>query len=356
MYLKIVKLFLKLVQINSESGYEQGMVSFITEWLKQRQISYKQDQNGNIVGYVKGAGEPLILSAHMDTVSPGNNIQPIVNEKGVIKAKGKTILGADNKAALAAILTIVDRHLKQKNPKALELLFTVKEEIGDGLSTFPFSWLKGKTVFLFDCAEPLGGIVLRSPFIINFQIIFQGQASHASNPNQAKNAFAPLSELFNQIKVGYLNSQETTINLGQIQGGQAVNIVPELVTIKGEVRSYKKALFINQLHKIKKIALKLGQKHVLKVDWQTSGYCPGYTHTKSDPTIQNITKLFKKNKLLVKYYNYSGVSDANIFNNKGLKAINMTDGVKYPHTNKEQIKIKDLIKLSEIVFNCINQL
>lgn len=349
---KVIDVFLQLVKINSPSRQEQGMISFITNWLKQHNLAYKLDKVGNVFVYIKGDGDPILFCVHMDTVEPGKGIKPII-KNGTIKSSGSTILGADNKGTIASLLTAVEKYLNQvKNPRSFELLFTVKEETGGGVEFFPAKWIKSKIGFVFDSANPLGGIVLRSPFIINFHAEFIGKAAHSSVPMKGKNALVVAMKALNNIPCGEVDNGETTINVGQINGGTGINIIPEKISLSGEVRSYKQSLFNKNLTKIKTNFLNIAKKKGIKLNFKTDGFCPGYCHDKKSLFIQKIKEMFLLLNLKSIFYNYSGVSDANILNSKGIKTINLADGVIKPHITKEQIKIKTLMSLQQIIL-CI---
>ena len=352
---KLVKQFLELVKIDSESGHEAKMIEYLMNWFKKQNLNYKMDSQGNLVGYVAGWGEPLVLCAHMDTVKPGTNVSPIIKD-GVIKSNGQTVLGADNKAALAAILSAVEGELMKPVPKKLELLFTVKEEVGDNLHDFPKDWLKGKTVLLFDHAKPLGAIVLGSPFIINFYLKIKGKAAHASMPEQGHNAIMFISKLMSKIKPGYHNQKATTVNYGLVSGGTTLNTIPENCSLSGEIRSNDKVLFEKWVNLLKQAASEIAARLLLSAELKFDGYCPGYQHSKKLRIIEKIKKVYQKVGLKTKFYAYSGVSDANLLNQKGYFAINLGDGVANPHTLTEEIKISDLVSLSQIVIACLNKI
>lgn len=348
---KIIETFNKLVSIDSPSGHEEKISLFIQSWLKKNNFTFKIDKIGNIYAHNQVSGQPILLCAHMDTVQPGENIKPIVKD-GVIKSSGNTILGADNKAALAAILSAIENI---KLTQSIELIFSVKEETGGGIEFFPFSWTKSKEALIFDSSNPLGGIILRSPFIINFYATIKGKAVHASKPNEGINALSYAIKFINKIKTGSLNNGETTINIGKINGGSGINTVPETVNYSGEIRSYDKKLFEKHLDDIKSIH-NLKPKLPIKIYFSVDGYCPGYTHKKSDEFIKKIHQLYQNLDLKTQYYNYSGVSDANILNSKGIKTINLTDGVKKPHTVNESISVKSLIQLEKVVVMILTNL
>jgi len=341
---KVVDIFLEIVTIASPSGQEQGMIKYIENWLNKVGLDYQVDSKGNILAKKPGIGPPILFCVHMDTVEPGKNINPVI-KNNIIKTSGKTILGADNKVAVASLIAVVEETLSLKS---FELLFTVGEENGSGLNNFSFDLIKSKVGFTFDSIKPIGSIILRSPYICLFEAGFNGKASHSSTPENGINALIPAIKALKKIKVGKLDKGETTINIGLINGGTGANTIPEKVFIKGEIRSYQKKLFYHHLYKIKSIF----KDAKLKVN----GFSPGYSHKKSSIVIKKISKVYSHLNIKSLYHSYSPVSDANILNSKGIEVINLGDGVENAHTTNEQININDLIKLKNIIYKILKSL
>lgn len=343
--------FLKLVTIDSPSGQEQEMAAFLTQWLKAQGFACKADKLGNIYASKGGTGEPLLLCAHMDTVDPGHGIKPKV-ENGMVKSSGDTILGSDNKAAVASIMAAVE----ESKGRSLEILFTVKEETGGGVEFFPFEWVKAKEGVVLDSSLPLGGIIMRSTFIESFNATITGKASHASRPEEGVNAFLPAFAAFPTIPLGRLDNGETTVNIGKILGGTGINTIPGQINIHGEVRSYSKDYFEARMANIKSILMNAAAASGCTCDFKTEGFCPGYTHKESDPMVLKVAQIYKDLGLETVHHMYSGVSDANIINDRGIKTLNLTFGGQFVHTTAEQIAVADLEKLKDIVVSCINKL
>ena len=347
----ITSQFIKLVKISSPSGSESAMSIYLQTWLAAHNFKFQIDSVGNIYATNKKQGNPFLLCTHMDTVQPGENIQPVI-ENGIIKSDGKTILGADNKAAMAAIMNAVEGN----DNRHLELLFTVKEETGGGVEFFPFGWIKSKKAIIFDSSKPLGGVILRSPFIYNFDVQFIGKSAHASTPDDGINAFTPAFQALSSLGVGYSDKKETTINIGLIEGGTGINTIPDTMHIQGEIRSYDKTLFESHLKKIQAFFEQESKKYHVTCSFSTNGYCAGYSYAKLNAFIKQIASVYEKVGLKTQYYEYSGISDANVLNEHGIQTVNLTDGTQYPHTTKEQITVSDLNKLSEIVKKSITEL
>ena len=349
---KVTDTFLQLVQIDSPSGHEEKVSLYLQNWLKKNNFGFKIDKVGNIYAKNSKPGKSLLLCAHMDTVQPCIGIKPVIKNR-VIKSAGNTILGADNKVAIAAILTAVEMN---KSNKALELLFTVKEETGGGIEYFPFEWIKTKQGLVFDKSNPLGGIVLGSPYIYNFHVILTGKVAHSGTPSKGINAFMPAFSTLSQISVGKLDNGQTTINIGLIKGGTGINTIPDKIYISGEIRSYDKKLFETHLKKIQTLFEKESKKNHVMCSFSKDGYCSGYSFSKSNTFIKQIAKIYIQEGLITEYYKYSGISDANILNGYGIQVINLTDGAKHPHTKDEQITVKDLESLTSIIIACIDKL
>lgn len=347
-----VKTFLKLVTIDSPSGHEHYVAAYLKKWLNKNAFEFKTDKVGNIYATNNKSGVPLLFCAHMDTVQPGIGIKPVI-KNGVIKSSGTTILGADNKAALAAILTVIET---TKPEKAIELLFTVKEETGGGIEFLPFKWIKSKKGLVFDSSKPLGGIVLCSPYICNFQVTFTGKAAHASLPEEGINALTPAVKALQQIKVGVLDNGATTVNIGLVNAGTGINVIPEKVNISGEVRSYDEKLFKKHIDTIKKIFEKEAENSGLKIKFVLDGFCTGYSHVKKGVLIAKIDGIYKSLGLNTVFYEYSGISDANVLVHNEMQAFNLTDGTKYAHTTNEEMSEQDLIMLTAIINKCIQTL
>lgn len=348
---KIIAHFLDLVSIDSPSGYEMKVSEYIQAWLKKNNFECKTDSVGNLYADNNGSGTPLLLSAHMDTVQPGKNIHPII-EDDIIKSDGKTILGADNKVSIAAILAAIEKN----NNKHLELLFTVKEETGGGVEYFPFKWIKSKNALVFDSSKPIGGIILSSPFISNIDIKFIGKSAHASSPENGINAFTPTFQALSTLTVGSLDNGETTINFGLIEGGTGINTIPNAIHIQGEVRSYSKILFFKHIEKIEKTIQMCAKKYHVGSEFELNGSCAGYVHKKNDLFILSLSNILSQLGLVTTFHTRSGISDANILNAAGIKTYNLTNGVKNAHTTKEQITVSDLTMLGKLVEKCIAKL
>ena len=182
----LIDTFLDLVSIDSPSTYEKDVIGYVLVRLKDMGMTVSIDEVGNIFAFSDRSGNPVLLCAHLDTVEPGRGVRPKISN-GHIKSDGRTILGADNKAAVAAILLACEETpvIRRKN---LEIIFSVREETSGGINEFDTTLIKSKTGLVADSGEPIGSIVLASPWIEDFEAGFFGREAHTSVPGEGINA------------------------------------------------------------------------------------------------------------------------------------------------------------------------
>lgn len=345
--------FLTLVKISSPSGNEDTLRQWLMAWSEKHGFHSHVDQTGNLI-VTKTASEflPFFLCAHMDTVQPGENIRPKI-QNGMVVSNGSTILGADNKASIAAILCALEEW-QEVSDRGFQVVFTVKEETGGGADFLDTSLLRSKIGYIFDYAQPLGSIILQAPYITNFEIYIQGISSHACFPENGISVLPILETLLQKIPTGKQASHNTYLNIGKIEVGSAINTVPGLAKVQGEVRSFEKDHFTLILEDLKKLTNHI-QGNGITTQFHTSGYCPGYVHEKSLQAITTLSKVLSESTCEPKFVPSFGVSDANSLNNMGFTVITASDGVQNPHTTEERIAVKDLVKLKEVVLRLLKE-
>lgn len=350
----IIDLFLKIAQVDSPSGKEQAMGKYLKNWLNKIGFMYYEDKLGSILT-TNFDNPKLLLCAHMDTVEPGKGIKPIING-GYIQTDGSTILGADNKVAISAILCALQEYKKthSKLPN-IELMFTVKEETGGGVEFFPFDLIKSKQGITFDYSQPFGRIVVSSPFIYNFKATFIGKAAHASRPEEGKNSLVPAAKFISQVPQGKFDNGKTTINIGQVNSGTGINIIPEKTVVLGEVRSTDKKLFNKYLMIVKTRAERISKETGLKLNYSLDGYCAGYNYLESDPLIRKIRSIYQNMNIVTSCDSSTGISDANPLVGAGIQTVNLADGCENAHATTERVEINNLHKLKEIVLEMIEE-
>lgn len=252
----IIETFSALVALDSPSFGERQVADFIRNRLEALGIPVSEDDagrkiggnSGNLFACVPGdrAQPALLFCTHMDTVEPSRGKRAVVQADGVIRSAGDTVLGADDFAGAAAVLTAVERVMKQRNPHPpLELLFTAAEEpYCTGVRHFDFSVCHAKTGYVLDLTGEIGTAAVAAPTILSFELEITGRAAHAGfAPQEGIHAIQAAAKAMAILKQGHIDS-ETTLNFGVISGGTARNIVPETCLVAGEIRSavHKRAL------------------------------------------------------------------------------------------------------------------
>src|SRR4051795_9175569 len=248
---EVVDLFTELAAIASPPGEERPVADAVTRYLRDLGLTVDEDDAGATVGSnmgniycrlgptANGGGVPIFLCAHLDTVPPEGPLQPVI-EDGVVRNAGGTILGADNKSAVAAMLGGARRVLAENRPHAgIELLFTPKEEVGLlGAAAFDQTRLQARVGYVYDQAAPIGDVILGAPSAQKLFVTFHGRAAHAGMyPEEGRSAIAAAARAISEMRLGRIDD-ETTANVGLIEGGTAVNIVPEWCSVVAEARSH----------------------------------------------------------------------------------------------------------------------
>ena len=233
----VLDMFLELAAISSPPGHEREVADRVHGFLHQLGLETDEDEAGGAIGSEIGnimcrvpataPGTPIFLNAHLDTVPPTDAIEPVVND-GVVTNSRDAILGADNKAAVVAMLAAVRDRVQGGGAHAgLELVFTPMEEVGlKGAKRFDVSRLQAEFGYCYDHAAPIGQIVLAAPSQRTLRLTFRGRPSHSGMaPEQGRSAILAAARAIAAMPLGRIDP-ETTTNVGLIEGGVAGNIVP----------------------------------------------------------------------------------------------------------------------------------
>lgn len=358
---EIVNLFISLAKIEGLSKNEGDVSKFIKQFFSQFGLQAFEDtanqidggNSGNLICEINGGGDIVLLS-HMDTARSTKNLTPIIQD-GKLKSDGTTILGADNRAGITAILYALKKSFENlKSLRPFTIAFTICEETTLSGSKFLKLNENIKMGFVFDSHLDPGNFIIKSPGALMFKIKIRGRASHAGiNPEKGINAIEIASKAISKIKQGRVD-EETTLNIGKIYGGEATNVVPEIVILEGEIRSFTFSKVDNLILSIKNIFENEGRNFGAEIEidfkWDFKPYQINYESEVYKKIRSAITKTGLKPEEKISF----GGSDANSLNEKGIPTINIGIGAKNPHSNDEYILIEHLIQASKIAYQLMN--
>ncbi|MDD4048264.1 MAG: M20/M25/M40 family metallo-hydrolase [Clostridia bacterium] len=359
---RMVKEFMEMVRIDSLSKKEGEFAEYLKEKLNDMDLEVIVDEKagrkagsntGNIIGKLKGnkEGVPTVLfSAHMDTVSPGEGIQPQVQE-GVIYSDGSTILGSDDKAGIVAILEAL-RNIKEEKVEHgdIEVLFTVGEEIGLlGARYLDCNLLKSRMAFVLDSDGDPGTIISKAPAHNKISAVIHGKATHAGmNPENGVSAIQVAAKAIDSMDLLRID-EETTANIGMIKGGNATNIVCDKVEIEGEARSLSEGKLQKQTSHMVECLQNVCNEMGAQLEINIAREYPGFTINEDEEIIKIAQKAARATNLEVKVISSGGGSDTNYLSSNGFKAVNLGVGMSKVHTKEEFIKVESLVKTANYV-------
>jgi len=320
---------------------------------------------GNVIAHFSGTAlnaAPLLLSAHMDTVVPGEGIAPI-RDGDILRTDGRTVLGGDDKSGVAIICEALRVIKENRLPCSdVDVVFTICEEAGlIGAKCLDVSKLRARTGLVLD-SDSVGFLFTKAPAANRMEFRVHGLEAHAGVcPEKGINAIQVASEGIAQMSLGRID-HETTANIGVVEGGMAVNIVPNQVILRGEARSHSEEKLDRQTEHMRACLEQAAARHVLELD--------GKHHTAkveskierdydrmvvpdSAPIVKLVHAAAKNLSLEVKTLATGGGCDANVLNQKGLVVANLSTGMREIHTVNEWLDLNDLHLSARIVLEIL---
>ncbi|QMV44296.1 M20/M25/M40 family metallo-hydrolase [Cohnella cholangitidis] len=367
---RLIKEFMELVQIDSETKYETEISKVLKSKFEAFGLEVEEDDVAEKIGHGAGnlfawlpasAGQenvPTILfTSHMDTVSPGKGIKPRLDDDGYIRSDGTTILGADDKAGLAAIFETL-RVIKEQGVAhgGIQFVITTGEESGLlGSRAMDGSRLRAKFGYALDSNGAIGDIAVAAPTNSRQYITIKGKAAHAGvNPEDGISAIQVASKAVSRMKLGRIDS-ETTANIGRFEGGGEVNIVTDSIKIYAEARSQVQEKMDRQIELMREAVESAASESGAEFEFVTTTIYPAYSYGDEDEVVQVAKAAIEAIGLKPRTFSSGGGSDANMFNGNGVPTVNLAVGYEHIHTTKEQIKADDLVKTAELVLSIVKE-
>lgn len=361
---RIVERFLEYVQIDSETKNEGEFAKRLKLDLEALGFEVYEDDagkkvgsnTGNLIATLKGNkdAETIMFSCHMDTVSPGNGIKPVIKDN-VIYSDGTTILGGDDKAGIAALLEAVVK-IKEENISHgdIQFIFTIAEEGGlFGSKNLDYSKLKGNKCFVLDSGGDIGTIVTKGPAQDKISVVIKGKPAHAGVcPEEGISAIEIASKAISNMKLLRVD-ENTTANIGKIVGGVATNVVCPEVTIEAEARSTVIESLDEQTQHMVKTFESVAESFGGSAEVDVERMYGEFVIEENEEIVDRAKKAIKALGIEPIVTSTGGGSDTNIFNGNGIAAVNLSSGERAAHTLEEHVYIDDLKLLRSLVIELI---
>jgi tripeptide aminopeptidase len=370
---RIKNLLLDLVRIDSLSRRERACAMRLKREMEQLGATCHFDETadkvkgevGNLIARFEGtvAGvAPLLICAHMDTVSPGEGVKPIV-EGDIIRTDGTTVLGGDDKSGCAIICETLHQLREQRIPHGpIEAVFTVCEEIGLlGAKHLDLNMVKAREGLVYDSDAP-GYLFISAPGAQALRFTVRGLEAHAGMaPERGLSAIKIASEAIAAMRLGRIDN-ETTANLGLIEGGRALNIIPNHVTVRGEARSRDNTKLERQVaHMIQCFEDAVARASVTldgrifnaSLEYSARTEYEAMSLPEDAPIVRKVVEAARRLGRVVKPGAMGGGCDANILNRRGFTVANLGTGMREIHTVREWLDINDMVSSTEVTIELI---
>ncbi len=342
---RLVKTFLELVQIDSPSGKEAAVAAHLIGLLTGLGAEASLDSHGNVLAHFDGTGAPMLLSAHMDTVQPGEGITPII-EGDLIRTDGTTVLGGDPKAGVSAILeglrSVIEDGVVHR---AVEVAFSRGEEIGlVGARHMDYERISAREALVFDGEGSVANITSEAPSQLTLDLHVAGRAAHAGvEPEKGISAIKIVAEFVRDYPQGR-HDEETTGNIGLISGGSARNAVPEDCRVSAELRSRDPQKLQALRARVEQTVSALQQRYPeATITLEIEDEYGGYKLKEGDPLVALASQALQQIGLVPRLLASGGGTDGNIFTTKGIAAVVVGLGGEHFHTRQETLSIPNLL-------------
>jgi tripeptide aminopeptidase len=370
---RLKNLLIELIKIDSLSRRERNVALRLRRDMEELGADVWIDDagekvggnTGNVIAQFRGtapAAEPLLLSAHMDTVVPGEGIVPVL-DGDILRTDGRTVLGGDDKSGVAIICEVLRVVKEAQLPCSdIDVVFTICEEAGlIGAKCLDVSRLRARAGLVLD-SDSVGFLFTKAPAANRMEFRVHGLEAHAGVcPEKGINAIQVAAEGVAQMRLGRID-HETTANIGLVEGGMAVNIVPNQVILRGEARSHSQEKLDRQTEHMKRCLDEAavrhhlesdGKRHTARVEAKIERDYDRMDVPESAPIVKLVHAAARNLNLELKTLATGGGCDANVLNQKGLVVANLSTGMRDIHTVNEWLNLKDLYLSAQMVLEIV---
>lgn len=345
---RLLSEMLRLIAIDSPTGHEAAIGEHLVGRLGALGCTAELDEHGNLLARYPGrrpGAATILLSFHMDTAGTDTGIRPVI-EDGVVRSEGDTILGADDKSGLAGLielLTILEADPALTCPP-LEIVITVGEESGLlGSRALDMASLSAAYGFVFDTGDPIGSITYNAPSTTYLSVSIKGRRAHAGvEPEKGISAIQVAADAIARMTLGRID-EETVANVGTISGGQARNIVPDVVDLEGMVRSRSNEKLDRQVEAMVAILEETASRWGATVTIDRDDIYRAYLIDFDSPPFREAARAAEALGIPVRRRQSGGGTDGNVYNAAGIPCVALSTGMADEHGPNEHIAIEDLV-------------
>ena len=305
--------------------------------------------SGNLIARVPGERDAwAMFCAHLDTV-PHDGPVEVVLDQGVFRSRGDTILGADNKAAVTVLVELAARYAMANPAVGLELVFTVAEEDGlRGAKELDLGSLRSSFGFILDHASPVGEVVTAAPTYERLAAEFEGTEAHSGiRPEDGRSAIEAAAAAVARMELGRLD-EETTANVGVIEGGTASNVIPGRCRIQGEARSLDDGRASRTIGAMVDVCTWAASEHECDVDLEVTEMFRGYRLSSKAQSVTIARAALERSGVEPRETSTGGGSDANALNARGFETVLLANGTEANHTPEESVAAERLAQMLAI--------
>jgi tripeptide aminopeptidase len=370
---RLLDSFLEMVRIPSLSRKEDEFLAWLKRRFDELGFHYETDnasqavggEADNLVVYIPGnrpEAPTLMFSAHMDTVAPGEGIEPVV-EGDRISSKGETILGADDKSGVAAILELARVIRERDIPRGdIELVFTICEEVGlQGARNLDRSLVNARYGFVLD-GEDIHAATTKAPAAVRYEAVIRGRESHAGvAPEKGINAIALMAKAIAGMPNGR-SDEETTCNIGVIEGGRGPNVVAPTARVIGEVRSRDNAkleklrdgIFDAYRGVIRGVSVESnGKRYEAATEIKIINSYPNMNVPDDAYSVGLVRRVLEGWGREFRTVASGGGTDANLHNGAGIESIIIGTGMSAIHSADEHILLSDIAAAARLILGIV---
>ncbi len=356
---QMISEFLELAAYSVPSKHEAEIRQCLLEKLLELGFSVSVDHafpethSGSLYGYLPGQlpGEPILFTAHMDTVTPCENKKITVETDGTIHTDGTTILGGDDLTGVVEILEAVRQIREKKLPhRDIEVIFTACEEyFVEGAQKLDYSRIRSHQAYVLDTDGEIGTAVLAAPTGIRIMATLEGKASHAAlKPEDGINAVAMAADAISHMRLGRVD-QDTTANIGIIRGGGSGNIVPDSCFVEGETRSLIHESALRQRDHMAQCFREAAKRAGGTVNFDISVVYSAWSVEEDAPICRRFERAARQAALQPVFQRACGGSDASFLSAHGISCLVLASGMHEIHSVREYTTVQEMKTMAQVV-------